>query len=102
MSARVIPARLRRGGKSAALVAFVVATLLALTTIVTANGLSAAEPNLAARHCSARYAALLDLAELARRDGKSSEVVLRGLSERGGAMRDCLPSTAGERASPAH
>jgi hypothetical protein len=41
--------------------------------------------------CSAKYAALLDLAELARRDGKSSEVVVRGLSDRGGAMSDCLP-----------
>lgn len=42
--------------------------------------------------CSAKYAALLDLAELARRDGKSSEVVMRGLSDRGGAMRECLPT----------
>ncbi|MFL9860732.1 hypothetical protein PQR72_34200 [Paraburkholderia madseniana] len=42
--------------------------------------------------CSAKYAALLDLAELARRDGKSSEVVMRGLSDRGGAMGDCLPT----------
>ncbi|ANB77617.1 hypothetical protein AYM40_31200 [Paraburkholderia phytofirmans OLGA172] len=42
--------------------------------------------------CSAKYAALLDLAELARRDGKSSEVVVRGLSDRGGAMSGCLPA----------
>ncbi|MFM0592557.1 hypothetical protein [Paraburkholderia dilworthii] len=42
--------------------------------------------------CSARYAALLDLAELARRDGKSSEVVVRGLSDRAGAMSACLPT----------
>lgn len=42
--------------------------------------------------CSAKYAALLDLAELARRDGKSSEVVVRGLSDRGGAMSGCLPT----------
>ncbi|MFM0156957.1 hypothetical protein [Paraburkholderia sediminicola] len=41
--------------------------------------------------CSAKYAALLDLAELARRDGKSSEVVMRGLSDSGGAMSECLP-----------
>jgi hypothetical protein len=46
----------------------------------------------ASQDCSARYAALLDLAELARRDGKSSEVVVRGLSERGGAMSVCLPA----------
>lgn len=46
--------------------------------------------------CSAKYAALLDLAELARRDGKSSEVVVRGLSDRGGVMSECLP--AGKRA----
>ena len=42
------------------------------------------------QECSARYAALLDLAELARRDGKSSEVVVRGLSDRGGAMSECF------------
>ncbi|ASL45933.1 hypothetical protein bAD24_III00955 [Burkholderia sp. AD24] len=42
--------------------------------------------------CSARYAALLDLAELARRDGKSSEVVMRGLSDRAGPMSACLPT----------
>ncbi|NPT58840.1 hypothetical protein GNZ13_30855 [Paraburkholderia sp. 5N] len=42
--------------------------------------------------CSAKYAALLDLAELARRDGKSSEVVVRGLSDGGGAMSECLPT----------
>ncbi|RKE38187.1 hypothetical protein B0G76_4484 [Paraburkholderia sp. BL23I1N1] len=41
--------------------------------------------------CSAKYTALLDLAELARRDGKSSEVVVRGLSDRGGALSECLP-----------
>ncbi|MFL9947111.1 hypothetical protein PQR68_14110 [Paraburkholderia agricolaris] len=46
--------------------------------------------------CSTKYAALLDLAELARRDGKSSEVVVRGLSDRGGVMSECLP--AGKRA----
>ncbi|HEX7935332.1 MAG TPA: hypothetical protein VF573_19980 [Paraburkholderia sp.] len=34
--------------------------------------------------CAARYAALLDLAELARRDGMSSEVVMRGLSSMSG------------------
>jgi len=48
--------------------------------------------------CSAKYAALLDLAELARRDGKSSEVVMRGLSDRGGAMGDCLPTGGNARA----
>jgi hypothetical protein len=42
------------------------------------------------QECSTRYAALLDLAELARRDGKSSEVVVRGLSDRGGVMSGCL------------
>jgi hypothetical protein len=34
--------------------------------------------------CPARYAAFLDLAELARRDGTSSEVVMRGFSGAGG------------------
>jgi hypothetical protein len=42
--------------------------------------------------CSAKYAALLDLAELARRDGKSSDVVVRGLSDQHGAMSECLPA----------
>ncbi|WP_429536150.1 hypothetical protein [Paraburkholderia youngii] len=44
------------------------------------------------RDCSARYAALLDLAELARRDGKSSEVVVRGLRQQNGAMSECRPA----------
>ncbi|MEC5408195.1 hypothetical protein VOM14_21825 [Paraburkholderia sp. MPAMCS5] len=42
--------------------------------------------------CAARYAALLDLAELARRDGMSSEVVMRGLSSmsgKSGAVNAC-------------
>lgn len=54
----------------------------------------------ASRNCSARYAALLDLAELARRDGKSSEVVIRGLSDRRGALSDCLPVNRAEPANP--
>jgi hypothetical protein len=54
--------------------------------------------NEASRQCSARYAALLDLAELARRDGKSSEIVVRGLSGRGGALSGCPPTTRSEAA----
>jgi hypothetical protein len=54
----------------------------------------------APRDCSARYAALLDLAELARRDGKSSEVVVRALSDRRGAMSECLPVNRAETAKP--
>jgi len=47
-------------------------------------------PGIAApTNCPARYAALLDLAELARRDGTSSDVVMRGLSNGGGAMNGC-------------
>jgi hypothetical protein len=49
----------------------------------------------ASQDCSTRYAALLDLAELARRDGKSSEVVVRGLSDKGGAMSGCLAAGSG-------
>jgi hypothetical protein len=54
----------------------------------------------ASRDCSARYAALLDLAELARRDGKSSGVVVRALSDPRGAMIDCLPVDRAETATP--
>ncbi|CAH2790043.1 MAG: hypothetical protein PPHEINF_3170 [uncultured Paraburkholderia sp.] len=46
----------------------------------------------ASTNCAARYAALLDLAELARRDGTSSDVVMRGLttgSGARGAMSEC-------------
>ncbi|PQV49854.1 hypothetical protein [Paraburkholderia sp. BL21I4N1] len=79
----------------------------ALATIVVAASLALAARRYVAAHadtpreqrelqtsqdCSARYAALLDLAELARRDGKSSEVVVRGLSDRAGAMSACLPT----------
>ena len=43
----------------------------------------------ASTNCTARYAALLDLAELARRDGTASDVVMRGLSTRSGALSEC-------------
>lgn len=77
----------------------------ALATLVVAAGLAIAtsrfmvaraEPRRVLREfqtsqdCAARYAALLDLAELARHDGKASEVVMRGLSARNGAMSACL------------
>lgn len=45
-----------------------------------------------ATNCPARYAALLDLAELARRDGTYPDVVMRGLGNNGGvrsAMSEC-------------
>ncbi|CAE6785082.1 hypothetical protein R69746_04469 [Paraburkholderia aspalathi] len=76
------------------------ATMIVATGIAIAVGEGIASTETPAVHraiesgqdCSAKYAALLDLAELARRDGKSSEVVMRGLSDRGGAMGDCLPT----------
>jgi hypothetical protein len=90
--------------KAAALATIVVTTLLALDAVIDASdandqlrGNPAAS---AAKDCSARYAALLDLAELARRDGKSSEVVVRGLSEHNGAMSACLPVSRGRAARP--
>ncbi|MFM0731698.1 hypothetical protein PQQ52_14535 [Paraburkholderia sediminicola] len=77
----------------------VLATMIVATGVAIAVGESVTDTETLAMHraieseqdCSAKYAALLDLAELARRDGKSSEVVVRGLSDRGGAMSDCLP-----------
>ncbi|NML30179.1 hypothetical protein [Paraburkholderia antibiotica] len=80
-------------GKPAAFAALVVAMLVAANALVAANDINADPASTAAPDCSARYAALLDLAELARRDGKASEVVMRGLSAQGGAMSECLPST---------
>nr|WKF60598.1 hypothetical protein HUO10_005119 [Paraburkholderia busanensis] len=82
----------------------------AFATIVVAAGLAIAasrfmaaraEPRRVLREfqtsqdCAARYAALLDLAELARRDGKASEVMMRGLNEPGGAMSACLSRVKG-------
>jgi hypothetical protein len=78
--------------KVAVFATVVIAMLLAINAFVAAaDDLHADHTSAAPRDCSARYAALLDLAELARRDGKSSEVVVRGLSEQGGAMSECLP-----------
>lgn len=79
--------------KAGALAALIVAAgfAVAMSGLVThAHDSRANRAVGAAQDCSARYAALLDLAELARRDGKSSEVVMRGLSDRGGAMSGCL------------
>ncbi|MFT4068451.1 hypothetical protein [Paraburkholderia sp.] len=80
----------------AAFATIVIATLLAINAFVAAaDDRHANHTRAAPRDCSARYAALLDLAELARRDGKSSEVVVRGLSEQGGALSDCLAAGRG-------
>ncbi|MGF6640920.1 hypothetical protein [Paraburkholderia sp. MM6662-R1] len=79
--------------KTVALATIVVATLLAINAVIDASDDLRANPAAgAASDCSARYAALLDLAELARRDGKSSEVVVRGLSQQNGAMSECIPA----------
>lgn len=77
-------------GALAAIVAAAASTAAMSGFITPANGPRADRVSEASQDCSARYAALLDLAELARRDGKSSEVVVRGLSERGGALSGCL------------
>ncbi|WP_254898601.1 hypothetical protein [Paraburkholderia atlantica] len=82
--------------KTAALATIVVATLLEIHAVIDASNPNDDRRSIpttsASRDCSARYAAMLDLAELARRDGKSSEVVVRGLSEKNGAMSECLPA----------
>lgn len=84
----------RRFYKSGVLAALVVATGLAIAMCRFGTAADTRRASAPSRDCSARYAALLDLAELARRDGKSSEVVVRGLSDRGGAMSGCV-STGG-------
>ncbi|HEX3379850.1 MAG TPA: hypothetical protein VHU21_08655 [Paraburkholderia sp.] len=92
--------------KAAALATILLATLLAINAFVDASDanddLRANPATSATRDCSARYAALLDLAELARRDGKSSEVVVRGLSEQDGALSACLPAGRGRPAARLH
>jgi hypothetical protein len=40
-------------------------------------------------HCALKYAAVLDLAELARRDGKSSTAYQRAFNRVAGEMNDC-------------
>jgi hypothetical protein len=92
--------------KAAALATIVAATRLASNAALHASDPSGdlrANPAASAgTDCSARYAALLDLAELVRRDGKSSEVVVRGLSEQHGAMSECLPVRHVRPAPPSH
>lgn len=86
------PRRLYRPG---ALAAIVVATGLVIAMSRFGTRADARGAIGSSRECSARYAALLDLAELARRDGKSSEVVVRGLSDKGGAMSECVSKGSG-------
>ncbi|RKT21216.1 hypothetical protein B0G69_4592 [Paraburkholderia sp. RAU2J] len=83
-------------GLLAALIVALGLTAAASEFIADAHGLRANDPPEASQDCSARYAALLDLAELARRDGKSSEIVVRGLSGHAGAMSACLPASRSE------
>lgn len=83
--------------KAALLTTLVMGTAWAMSAVcvATPTGVSRANrPNAASPECSARYAALLDLAELARRDGQSSALVVRALSDRHGAMSGCLPAHA--------
>ncbi|MFM0410217.1 hypothetical protein [Paraburkholderia dipogonis] len=90
---RVLPfdeSRPRRFYKPGALAAIVVATGLVIAMSRFGTAADTRRASGSSRDCSTRYAALLDLAELARRDGKSSEVVVRGLSDKGGAMSGCV------------
>ena len=99
---RCAAAPLRVVYKAGVLAAFIVALsgAAAMSGFFThAYGLHADHEPEASQDCSARYAALLDLAELARRDGKSSEVVVRGLSDTRGAMNECLPISRSGQAS---
>lgn len=89
------------GNVLAVLVVAVSLTAAVSGFIAHADGPRAMNAVEALQDCSARYAALLDLAELARRDGKSSEIVVRGLSERGGALSVCLPTGRGGSTPPA-
>jgi len=76
-----------------ALAMLVVAALPAIDTwVASAADVAGHRFDAASQDCSARYAALLDLAELARRDGQSADVIVRGLSGQGGAMSACLPA----------
>jgi hypothetical protein len=83
-------------GLLAALIVALGLTAAVSEFIANPHVLRANDPAEASQDCSARYAALLDLAELARRDGKSSEIVVRGLSEHGGAMSACLQAGGSE------
>ncbi|NKJ47538.1 hypothetical protein CIC12_12455 [Burkholderia sp. SG-MS1] len=85
-------------GLLAALIVALGLTAVASAFIADAHGLRGNDPPEASQDCSARYAALLDLAELARRDGKSSEMVVRGLSGHAGAMSACLLASRSEPA----
>lgn len=96
---RVKASRARKFRRVSAVAAILVAGALGVVVgSSAANTLDAAaqrRPD-SSLDCSARYAALLDLAELARRDGKSSDVVVRGLSDRGGVMSDCFSDVGRE------
>jgi hypothetical protein len=88
----------RVGVLAALIVAFCAAA--AISGLFThAPALRATREPEAAQECASRYAAVLDLAELARREGKSSKVVVRGLSDRRGALNTCLPISSSGQAS---
>ena len=82
---------LYKAGVLAALIVALCAAAAMSGFFTHASALRAARKPQPAQDCSARYAAVLDLAELARREGKSSQVVVRGLSDRRGALNKCLP-----------
>lgn len=94
--------RLRASDASTVRKASVWATIIVATALVIAVQRFMANPELPrelpelvpSADCPARYAALLDLAELARRDGTSSEVVMHGLNNGDGAMSACPRMTS--------
>lgn len=79
-----------KAGGSAILI---VATMLAIgvgsrmTNVETSAVHRPVEPS---QHCAKKYAELFDLAQLAKRDGKSSGIMVRELTVMAGQMNECL------------
>ncbi|SOE96222.1 hypothetical protein SAMN05414139_09153 [Burkholderia sp. D7] len=87
-----VESRRKLSGKAGALAMLIAAMVLAIgvggrmTNVEALAGYRGNEPS---QHCAAQYAEMLDLAKLARRDGKSSDVMVRELTVMTGQMDEC-------------
>jgi hypothetical protein len=83
--------------KTGASAMLVVATVLALgvggrmTNVETSAAHRSSEPS---QQCARKYGELFGLAHLARRDGKSSDVMVRELTVMSGRLNECLSTAA--------
>ncbi|MFK4444748.1 hypothetical protein ABH944_004749 [Caballeronia udeis] len=87
-----VESRRKLSGKAATLAMLIMAMVLAIGVggrMTNVEALTGHRGNESLQHCAAQYGEMLDLAKLARRDGKSSDIMVRELTVMTGQMGEC-------------